>query len=70
MRGQWNIKSTEPKVCETCLLPMERRRHQSGRLEGYRDFVKAPFLLSFLRQLEEQGWRKPERLPVYMRGSW
>lgn len=43
MRGQWKAKSTEPKVCETCSLSMERRRNQNGRLEGYRDFVKRRF---------------------------
>ena len=31
---------------------------------GIPGLCEAPFLLSFLRQLEEQGWRKPERLPV------
>jgi hypothetical protein len=34
---------------------------QTGRIPG---LCETPFLLSFLRQLEEQGWRKPECLPV------
>lgn len=43
MRSQWKAKSTEPRSCGTCEKPLERRRHQSGRLEGYRDFTRRQF---------------------------
>lgn len=43
MRQQWKAKSTEPRQCETCSKLLERRRHQSGRLEGFRDFMRRRF---------------------------
>lgn len=43
MRGQWKQKSTQVRHCETCGNQLVRRRHQSGRLEGYRDFMRRRF---------------------------
>lgn len=43
MRGQWKAKSSEPRQCETCSCTLERRRDDSGRLEGFRDFMRRRF---------------------------
>lgn len=43
MRGQWKIKSTEPRQCETCTITLERNRTPAGRLEGFRDFMRRRF---------------------------
>lgn len=43
MRGQWKIKSSEERYCDTCSKILERRRNNAGRLEGYRDFMRRRF---------------------------
>ena len=43
MRGQWKQKSSEIRHCETCGTQLIRRRHESGRLEGHRDFMRRRF---------------------------
>lgn len=43
MRGQWKPKATEPRHCEHCGSLLERRRNKSGRLEGFRDFMRRRF---------------------------
>ena len=43
MRHQWKPKSTVPRFCEHCEKLLERRRDQSGRLEGFRDFMRRRF---------------------------
>ena len=43
MRSQWKAKSADPRYCEHCTTILERRRHQSGRLEGFRDFMRRRF---------------------------
>lgn len=43
MRSQWKPKAAEPRWCETCGARLKRRRHESGRLEGYRDFMRRRF---------------------------
>ena len=43
MRGQWKIKSTELRQCETCSNTLERNRTPAGRLEGFRDFMRRRF---------------------------
>ena len=43
MRQQWKEKSAAPRRCEHCGALLERRRHESGRLEGFRDFMRRRF---------------------------
>lgn len=43
MRGNWKAGSEDARHCETCGTQLERRRHESGRLEGYRDFMRRRF---------------------------
>ena len=43
MRSQWKAKSSLPRSCETCAKGLQRRRDASGRLEGYRDFMRRRF---------------------------
>lgn len=43
MRGKWKEKSAEVRHCETCGEQLIRRRHESGRLEGFRDFMRRRF---------------------------
>lgn len=43
MRQQWKAKVHDPRSCEHCAKTLERRRDQSGRLEGYRDFMRRRF---------------------------
>lgn len=43
MRGKWKHLIHELRDCETCGTTLLRRRHDSGRLEGYRDFMRRRF---------------------------
>ena len=43
MRSQWKPTSAQPRHCEHCAKLLERRRNDSGRLEGYRDFMRRRF---------------------------
>lgn len=43
MRGKWKQGSDVPRHCVTCGDQLMRRRHESGRLEGYRDFMRRRF---------------------------
>lgn len=43
MRQQWKAKSADPRPCEHCGTILERRRDESGRLEGFRDFMRRRF---------------------------
>jgi len=43
MRQQWKAKSAAPRQCEHCGNTLERRCHESGRLEGFRDFMRRRF---------------------------
>lgn len=43
MRGNWKQDSHIERHCETCGTQLLRRRHDSGRLEGYRDFMRRRF---------------------------
>lgn len=43
MRAQWKPKCSQPRYCETCTRLLQRRRNDSGRLEGYRDFMRRRF---------------------------
>jgi len=43
MRQQWKAKSADPRYCEHCKKLLERRRDASGRLEGFRDFLRRRF---------------------------
>ena len=43
MRQQWKPKAVEPRCCEVCSKSLVRRRHESGRLEGFRDFMRRRF---------------------------
>ncbi len=43
MRNQWKPKASDPRYCETCNRRLERKRNKSGRLEGFRDFLRRRF---------------------------
>lgn len=43
MRQQWKPKSTQERRCEHCSSILSRRRDNSGRLEGFRDFLRRRF---------------------------
>jgi hypothetical protein len=43
MRAQWKPAASKPRSCETCASTLVRRRHESGRLEGFRDFMRRRF---------------------------
>lgn len=55
MRQQWKQKSSQPRYCETCGTLLQRRRHDSGRLEGYRDFMRRRFCSLSCANLRSKG---------------
>lgn len=43
MRQHWKQKAAEERHCETCRVVLVRNRTPSGRLEGFRDFLRRRF---------------------------
>ena len=69
LKEKINAWSVENKISGTqglrdLLIFYGEKAASEWPIGGIPGLCETPFLLSFLRQLEEQGWRKPERLPV------